>query len=116
MWKLLNGPVCFSLPLSFCDMGMALRNSAVLQSAICCCFGSTLKSHGAWGMQGYAGELDVEAELAGMEERRRPFSAGERIRGGIAKGGKKRQAKDAKFGKTSDRTCICSLMVGSTFR
>ncbi|KAK9830655.1 hypothetical protein WJX74_000440 [Apatococcus lobatus] len=48
--------------------------------------------------QGYAGELDVEAELAGMEERRRPFSAGERIRGGIAKGGKKRQAKDSKFG------------------
>ncbi|KAK9862248.1 hypothetical protein WJX84_002448 [Apatococcus fuscideae] len=47
---------------------------------------------------GYSGELDVEAELAGMEERRRPMSAGDRIRGGIAKGGKKRQAKDSKFG------------------
>ena len=60
-------------------------------------------------LQGYSGELDVEAELAGMEERRRPMSAGDRIRGGIAKGGKKRQAKDSKFGKQCAlRSCQCS--------
>ena len=58
--------------------------------------------------QGYAGELDVDAELAGMEERRRPMSAGDRIRGGISKGGKKRQAKDSKFGMQTG-ALLCSI-------
>ncbi len=60
------------------------------------------------GAQGFAGELDMDAQLADMEaERRRPMNVkqlGDRSggRGGPNTPSKKRQARDAKFGEWAE--------------
>lgn len=61
--------------------------------------------------QGFAGELDMDAQLADMEaERRRPMNVkqlGDRSggRGGPKAPSKKRQARDSKFGECAN-VCV----------